>query len=395
MSSGRSVTKTFLAAVLAMLVLAPGAAAVAADRQATYAQLKLFTDVLAIIQQQYVDETEPRDMIYGAIRGMLGALDPDSSFLDPETYREMQRETSGSVGAVGLEITIRDEQLTVVTPLEGSPAWRAGIQPGDRIVKFDGMPTRGMALAEGVRRMRGPRGSQTTLALLREGSKEPVDVTLTREIVRVQNVEGQEIEPGLGYVRIRQFHGRTAPELDAALAQLGKTGRPVGVILDLRSNPGGLLSAAVEVAEQFLADGTLVVYTTGRVRSQNMRFLARPKQPLTTVPLVVLVNGGSAAASEIVAGAIQDHGRGVILGQPTFGRGSIQTIIPLSDGSGLRLTTARFFAPKGRSIHGQGITPDIVVEAPPEDPLSRSLPKTERLRRDPQLQRAIGLLKAN
>ena len=403
MRAGKPVGKAVLAAVvLAVLTLSLGgtSASKGVDRAATYEQLKLFTDVLAIIQNQYVDETEPKEVIYGAVRGMLRALDPHSSFMDPESYREMQVETSGSFGGLGIEITIRDDQLTVVAPIESTPAWRAGIQPGDRIVKIEGLVTKDMSLPDAVKRMRGPKGTKVTVTIAREGAKEPFDVSLVREVIQVQSIKTQEIEPGIGYIRIRQFQERTAPDLVASVEKFEKTGRLGGLIIDVRSNPGGLLSAAVEVSEEFLGDGKLVVYTEGRVRNQNMRFTAHAKRAITEVPLVVLVNQGSASASEIVAGAIQDHGRGVVIGQQTFGKGSVQTIIPLSDGSGLRLTTARYFTPKGRSIHGKGITPDIIID-PPKDEMTTVKPGTpplseaELMKRDVQLQRAIEILKAS
>ena len=402
MRAGKPVGKAILtAAVLVVLTLSLGgtSASKGVDRSATYEQLKLFTDVLSIIQNQYVDETEPREVIYGAVRGMLRTLDPHSSFMDPESYREMQVETSGSFGGLGIEITIRDDMLTVVAPIDGTPAWRAGIQPGDRIVKIEGLVTKDMNLADAVKKMRGPRGTKVTITVVREGTKEPFDVQLTREVIQVQSIKSQELEPGIAYIRIRQFQERTAADMIAAVEKLDKGNQLSGIILDLRYNPGGLLSSAVEVSEEFLGDGKLVVYTEGRVRNQNMRFTAHAKHAVTEVPLVVLVNGGSASASEIVAGAIQDHGRGVIIGTQTFGKGSVQTIIPLSDGSGLRLTTARYYTPKGRSIHGKGITPDIVIEAPKEEaaavkPNTPPLTEAEQMKRDVQLQRAIEILKA-
>jgi carboxyl-terminal processing protease len=403
MRAGKPVGKAVLAAaVLAVLTLSLGgtSASKGVDRAATYEQLKLFTDVLAIIQNQYVDETEPREVVYGAVRGMLRALDPHSSFMDPESYREMQVETSGSFGGLGIEITIRDDQLTVVAPIEGTPAWRAGVQPGDRIVKIEGLATKDMSLPDAVKRMRGPKGTKVTVTIAREGAREPFDVSLVREVIQVQSIKSQELEPGIGYIRIRQFQERTAPDLVAAVEKFDKTGRLGGLIVDVRNNPGGLLSAAVEVSEEFLGDGKLIVYTEGRVRNQNMRFTAHAKRAITDVPLVVLVNQGSASASEIVAGAIQDHGRGVVIGQQTFGKGSVQTIIPLADGSGLRLTTARYFTPKGRSIHGKGITPDIVID-PPKDEVTATKPgapplsEAEMMKRDVQLQRAIEILKAS
>jgi carboxyl-terminal processing protease len=402
MRAGKPVGKAILtAAVLVVLTLSLGGTSVSkgVDRSATYEQLKLFTDVLSIIQNQYVDETEPREVIYGAVRGMLRSLDPHSSFMDPESYREMQVETSGSFGGLGIEITIRDDMLTVVAPIDGTPAWRAGIQPGDRIVKIEGLVTKDLSLADAVKKMRGPKGTKVTITVMREGTKEPFDVQLTREVIQVQSIKSQELEPGIAYVRIRQFQERTAADMIAAVEKADKAGQLTGIILDLRYNPGGLLSSAVEVSEEFLGDGKLVVYTEGRVRNQNMRFTAHAKHSVTEVPLVVLVNGGSASASEIVAGAIQDHGRGVIIGTQTFGKGSVQTIIPLSDGSGLRLTTARYYTPKGRSIHGKGITPDIVIEAPKEEaaaakPNTPPPTEAEQMKKDVQLQRAIEILKA-
>jgi carboxyl-terminal processing protease len=403
MRAGKPVGKAILtAAVLAVLTLSLGgtSASKGVDRSATYEQLKLFTDVLTIIQNQYVDETEPREVIYGAVKGMLRALDPHSSFMDPESYREMQVETSGSFGGLGIEITTRDDQLTVVAPIEGTPAWRAGIQPGDRIVKIEGLATKDMNLPDAVKRMRGPKGTKVTITIVREGTREPFDVSLVREVIQVQSIRSQEIEPGIGYIRVRQFQERTAPDLVASVEKFDKAGKLTGLIVDVRNNPGGLLSAAVEVSEEFLGDGKLIVYTEGRVRNQNMRFTAHARRAITEVPMVVLVNQGSASASEIVAGAIQDHGRGVVIGQQTFGKGSVQTIIPLADGSGLRLTTARYFTPKGRSIHGKGITPDIVID-PPKDEVTATKPGTpplseaELMKRDVQLQRAIEILKAS
>jgi carboxyl-terminal processing protease len=267
-------------------------------------------------------------------------------------------------------------------------------------VKIEGLVTKDLSLADAVKKMRGPKGTKVTITVMRDGTKEPFDVALTREVIQVQSIKSQELEPGIGYIRIRQFQERTAPDMIAAVEKFDKSGTFSGLILDLRYNPGGLLSSAVEVSEEFLGDGKLVVYTEGRVRNQNMRFTAHAKHAITEVPLVVLVNGGSASASEIVAGAIQDHGRGVVLGTQTFGKGSVQTIIPLSDGSGLRLTTARYYTPKGRSIHGKGITPDIVIEAPKEDATAAAKPNTpplseaEQMKRDVQLQRAIEILKA-
>ncbi len=387
-----------IGSLLVVLTLSVGGSAVSkgTDSGATYEQLRLFTEVLSIVQNQYVDEVPPRELIYSAIKGTLRGLDPHSSFLDPDSYREMQVETSGSFGGLGIEITLRDDILTVVAPIEGTPAHRAGLQPGDRIVKIDGLPTKDMQLADAVKRMRGKPGTKVTVSVVREGWTEPHDFEITREQIRVHSVRTQDLGNGIAYIRLRQFQEQTAHDLDAALEKFSRNGMKA-LILDLRNNPGGLLTSAVEVSEKFIDDGKLVVYTEGRVRNQNMRFSAHAKKPLTDVPMVVLVNQGSASASEIVAGALQDYGRAVLVGTQTFGKGSVQTIIPLSDGSGLRLTTAKYFTPKGRSIHGKGITPDIVVEVPKDasaKPAAPPLDPMEELKKDVQLQRALDVIKA-
>jgi carboxyl-terminal processing protease len=388
------------------LSLGGGVASKGNDTAATYENLRLFTEVLSIVQSQYVDEVAPKDIIYNAIKGTLRGLDAHSSFLDPEMYREMQVETSGSFGGLGIEITLRDDVLTVVAPIEGTPAYRAGIQPGDRILKIEGLSTKDMQLSDAVKRMRGKPGSKITISIVREGWAEPKDFFITREQIRVQSVRANQLEPGIEYIRLRQFQEQTANDLEVSLDKYVKEGKIQGLVLDLRNNPGGLLTSAVEVTEKFLESGKLVVYTEGRVRNQNMRFSSNAKRVFSDFPIVVLLNQGSASASEIVAGALQDWGRAVVIGTQSFGKGSVQTIIPLSDGSGLRLTTAKYFTPKGRSIHGKGITPDIIVEAPkppapvtggaeapvPTPPVSET--PQEQLKRDPQLQRALDLLKA-
>jgi carboxyl-terminal processing protease len=333
---------------------------------------------------------------HAVLGGVLKSLDPHSAFLDPDRYREIQMETTGSFGGLGIELAIRDDLLTVVAPIEGTPASRAGIRAGDRIVKIDGLPTAGMSVVDAVRKMRGPRGTRATITIRRESGQEPRDVSMVREIIQVQSIKTTEIEPGLGYVRIRQFQERTAKDMEAGLEKLEQTGRFAGLILDLRNNPGGLLTAAVEVSEKFLGDGKLVVYTEGRVQSNNLRFVTRARQPITRVPIVVLVNQGSASASEIVAAALQDHGRGVVLGTRTFRKGSIQTIIPLSGGSGLRLTTAMYFTPKGRPIQDQGVDPDVVVDVPTEAaeaPALAMASEAEQQKHDVQLQQGLKRLK--
>src|SRR5512145_1365843 len=365
---GESMRKAFvIGSLLVVLTLSLGGsvASKSTESGATYEQLRLFTEVLSIVQNQYVDEVPPRELIYSAIKGTLRGLDPHSSFLDPDSYREMQVETSGSFGGLGIEITLKDDILTVVAPIDGTPAYRAGLQTGDRIVKIDELSTKDMQLVDAVKRMRGKPGSKVTISIVREGWAEPKDFDIVREQIRVQSVRMVEMGEGIEYVKLRQFQEQSPQDLDAALDKLRKNGMKA-LILDLRNNPGGLLTAAVEVSEKFIDDGKLVVYTEGRVRNQNMRFSAHAKRGYSQMPMVVLVNQGSASASEIVAGALQDWGRATIVGTQTFGKGSVQTIIPLSDGSGLRLTTAKYFTPKGRSIHGKGITPDVIVEVPKE-----------------------------
>jgi carboxyl-terminal processing protease len=387
-----------IGALLVVLTLSLGGSAVSkvTDNAATYEQLRLFTEVLSIVQNQYVDEVPPKELIYSAIKGTLRGLDPHSSFLDPDSYREMQVETSGSFGGLGIEITLKDDILTVVAPIDGTPAHRAGLHTGDRIVKIDGLPTKDMQLADAVKRMRGKPGSKVTISVVREGWGEPKDFEIVREQIKVQSVKTVEMGEGVEYLKLRQFQEQSPHDLEVALERFTKAGMKA-LILDLRNNPGGLLTAAVEVSEKFIDDGKLVVYTEGRVKNQNMRFSAHAKRGYSQMPMVVLVNQGSASASEIVAGALQDWGRATIVGTQTFGKGSVQTIIPLSDGSGLRLTTAKYFTPKGRSIHGKGITPDVIVEVPKEPaPKDRPLPSADPLddmKKDVQLQKALEVIK--
>ncbi len=349
----------------------------------TYEKLKVFTEILSLVQSNYVDEVNSKELIYGAVKGMLETLDPHSSFMPPDAFREMQVETQGSFGGLGIEITVKDRMLTVVAPIEGTPADRAGIHPGDRIVKIEGQLTKDMTLMDAVRRLRGPKGSKVTISILRDGQLEPIDVTLVREVIEVKSVRQKDLGDGIYYVRIASFQERTSKDLERALEQAQKSSSNA-LILDLRNDPGGLLNQAVAVSDMFLDKGQLIVYTRGRQKDQDLRFTAEHAAIYSTLPMVVLVNGGSASASEIVAGALQDWKRAVILGTKTFGKGSVQTVIPLSDGSGLRLTTAKYFTPKGRSIHGSGIVPDIVVELP--KPEAKPLTPAEQQTREQMLQ---------
>lgn len=337
-----------------------GVMASAATREA-YEKLKLFADVLDIVEKNYVEEVKTGDLIYGSIKGMLETLDPHSSFMTPDDFKELQVETKGVFSGIGIEITLKDGILTIVSPIEGTPAYNAGLKAGDRILKIDGKTTKNMSLIEAVKKLRGPRGTKVTISILREGWSEIKDFALVRDVIPIHSVKHKTLEEGYGYARIINFQDKTSQDLKSALDDLEQQNKPLkGLILDLRNNPGGLLDQAVRVADEFIEDG-IVVYTDGRIKSQNVRFTAHKGEKPHPYPIIVLVNEGSASASEIVAGALQDHKKAIILGAQTFGKGSVQTVIPLDDGSGLRLTTALYYTPSGRSIQAKGITPDIIV----------------------------------
>lgn len=329
-----------------------------------YESIELFTDVLAIVKKSYVEEVDTKKIIYGAINGMLTSLDPHSSFMPPEMYKEMKIETKGSFGGLGIEITIKDGLLTVISPIEDTPAFKAGIKAGDQIVKIDDKFTKDMTIMDAVKRMRGPKGTKVVLTIFREGLDKPKEFPLVRDVIQVKSVKFKTLDDGFGYVRVAQFQEKTDEDLAKALNALRQDngGNLRGLVLDLRNDPGGLLDQAVRVAEHFVDEGKLIVYTEGREKESQMRFNSRKGTKEPDYPIVVLINSGSASASEIVAGALQDHKRAVIMGTQSFGKGSVQTIIPLSDNSGLRLTTARYYTPSGRSIQAKGITPDITVE---------------------------------
>jgi len=325
--------------------------------------LRTFTEVFAKIKADYVEQISDRELLENAIRGMLSGLDPHSSYLDAEAFKGLQEGTSGEFGGLGIEVGMEDGFVKVIAPIDDTPAQRAGIEPGDLIIRLDDTPVKGMSLADAVKRMRGKPGSEITLTVIRDGEQKPLKITLTRAIIRVQSVKQRILEPGFGYVRISHFQSRTGADLLAALEALerGNGGELTGLVLDLRNNPGGILSAAVDVADAFLHEG-LIVYTQGRVKDAELSFSAKAGDRLEDAPIVVLVNGGSASASEIVAGALQDLSRAVIMGEPTFGKGSVQTILPMNNDAALKLTTARYFTPSGRSIQAEGIRPDIVLD---------------------------------
>ncbi|TRZ48504.1 S41 family peptidase [bacterium] len=327
-----------------------------------YRQVELFSDTLAIIQTDYVDETKPKDLIYGALKGMLAALDPHSQFLDPDTYNELKVDTEGKFGGLGIEITVKDGLLTVITPIEDTPAWRAGIKANDRIVKINNDLTRDMTLTEAVKKMRGKPGEAVTLVVLRESEKKLLEFKIVRDIIKIKDIkEARILEDGIGYIRLVEFRENTPQDIAVVLERLKKEGMDA-LILDLRNNPGGLLDVAVEVTEKFIEKGKMVVYTKGRKPAQSLEFISRSAHPILDMPMVVLINEGSASGSEIVAGALQDYKRAIILGVKSFGKGSVQTVIPLGDGSALRLTTSKYFTPLGKEIHGKGVIPDIEVQ---------------------------------
>ncbi len=426
-------TMALIALVAAATVLIPHPAKSATD--AEYERMRVLTEVLSEIQSKYVEKVPPEKLITNAIKGMVSALDPHSAYLTPEEYKDLQIETKGSFFGVGIEITMRDGVLTVVSPIEGTPAYKAGVESGDRIIKIDGKLTKGMSMMDAVKAIRGPKGTKVTLTVLREGAGQLKDIAITRDLIPLRSVRYYLLEPGYGYVRISNFQENTTEDLIKALKVLQDQQVPIkGLVLDLRNDPGGLLQEAISVADQFLSEG-VIVSTKGRVASQDMVFRATPQMAAGDYPMIVLVNNGSASASEIVAGALQDHRRALILGVQSFGKGSVQTIVPLDDKGALRLTTARYYTPGGRAIQAKGIQPDLVVpfeppakkkETPnretirekdltgampaekdvtkpqaekPETPAehkkeAKLLYPKDRLERDNQLTRALDLLKA-
>ena len=335
---------------------------VLATQSETYEKLKIFTDVLHLIQTNYVKEVDVQELIYGGIQGMLKTLDPHSSFMPPDIYKEMQIETQGNFGGLGIQIGIKDDQLTVIAPIDDTPAFRAGIKAGDKILKINEASTKDMSLMEAVNLMRGPKGTSITITITRDGFEKPKDFMITRDIIELKSVMYRMLPNNIGYVRLRQFQEDSADEVENALNDLEKQGMEA-MIFDLRNNPGGLLNSAVEVADKFLEKGKLIVSTKGRKKNQDMEFVAHQEFTHPDYPMAVLVNHGSASASEIVAGALQAHSRAILVGTQTYGKGSVQSVIPLSDNSGLRLTTALYYTPDGKSIHEKGITPDIIVAA--------------------------------
>ena len=325
-------------------------------------QIRTFAEVFAKIKKDYVEDVEDGVLLENAIKGMLEGLDPHSSYLDEDAYMDLQEGTSGEFGGLGIEVSMEDGFIKVISPIDDTPAQKAGLQSGDLVIRLDETPVKGLSLNDAVARMRGEPGTDITLTIIREGEEKPLKIAITRDVIKVKSVRTQTLEPGFGYLRISHFQSRTAEDARTGVQQLKQdnNGNLNGLILDLRNNPGGILSAAVSISDLFLDKG-LIVYTEGRIDDSRLKFNAKPADILDNAPIVVLVNAGSASASEIVAGALQDHKRGIIMGQKTFGKGSVQTVLPISNAAALKLTTARYFTPSGRSIQVSGIEPDVVI----------------------------------
>ncbi|MBI2915642.1 MAG: S41 family peptidase [Elusimicrobia bacterium] len=379
----------------------------------TLENLQILVEVFDYIQQNYVTEKDTKNLIYGAAHGMVRTLDPFSQFLEPEPHKEMQTETEGQFGGLGIRIEIRNDWLTVMTPIPDTPAYRAGLLPGDKIVKIEGEWTQGISLQDAVRKLRGQPGTQVKISIVHDGSKEPQDITLTREVIKIESTRSRMLEDKIGYVQLLEFTAKTDADMNRTLTRLSNDGMDA-LVLDLRNNPGGLLNSAVNVSKTFLDNQKLIVYTEGR-KTNRVEYKSDVKAPFAKIPMVILVNGGSASGSEIVAGAMQDHHRALIVGTTTFGKASVQSVIPLSDGSGLRLTTAKYYTPAGRAIQRDektgkgGIVPDILIEVTREteiklrrqqeeiyakDRTPQSVIKKEEQVDDLALKRAVEFLKA-
>ncbi len=364
---------------LTLLILGPyGDSRVSAIDRSTYKGLKTFSEVLDMVDKNYVEPVETDKLLRGAINGMIKSLDPHSSFMTAEMYKELEVETRGSFGGIGIEITLRKDVLTVVSPIEDTPAYNAGIKANDQIVRINGKSTKDITIMDAVKQLRGPKDTKVTITILREGMAKPKDIELTRSIIPIRSIKSKVYDDHLGYIRISAFQERTGDDLKKALREIEAKARPLkGIVLDMRNNPGGLLHQSVEVSDAFLKSG-IIVSTRGRAKNMESKTAAKDNGDEPTCPMVVLVNEGTASAAEIVSGALQDNGRAVIIGTQTFGKGSVQTVIPLEDGAALKLTTAKYYTPKGRSIQAEGITPDIVVkQIRPADEKAEEKPDAE------------------
>ena len=355
--------KLWLVVVIAIIFWTIGAGSyrnLSAGSEETYKGLKLFSDVIELVEKNYVDPVDSKELIEKAIQGMVNSLDPHSQFFPPEALNELQIDTQGKFTGIGIQITMRNGFVTVISPIEGTPAYKAGIKARDKIIKVDGEQTRD--LRDAVNRMRGPKGTTVIVTIIRDGLQEPIDFNLVRDVIPLVSVKSSELKPGYGYIRITNFRENTTPDIKVALAKLESGDAPLkGLILDLRNNPGGLLNQSVEVSDLFLEKG-IIVSIKGRLKRHTMIYKAHLNEVKHNYPMVVLINGGSASASEIVAGALQDNKRALILGTNSFGKGSVQTVETLKDGYGVKFTIARYYTPSGRSIQAQGIIPDINVK---------------------------------
>jgi carboxyl-terminal processing protease len=416
----RRLKKKSILPVLVILAWSVSSALASSGSDKTYEQLKILIEVLGQIQDNYVDESNTHKLIYGAATGMVRTLDAFSQFMDPESHREIKTETEGQFGGIGIRLGLKDDWLTVITPLPGTPAYRLGLLPNDRIAEIDGETTKDLSLSNALKKLRGAPGTTVKLLVLRgseeggDGSWASREFTVVREIIKIESIQSRKLDGTIGYLRIIEFTARTGDDMLEALKGLKREG-VTSLVLDLRNNPGGLLSTAVDVASAFIGDSKLIVYTQGRRPDSRQDFRSGPKAPYAQMPLVVLVNEGSASGAEIVAGALQDYRRAVIMGMQTYGKASVQSVIPLPDSSGLRLTVARYYTPAGRSIHRNeksklgGITPDILVAISKEIEAKlyvqaeliyaqakkpQSMVKKEELVKDETLNRAVELLKA-
>ncbi len=365
---GKTLPVLLVGAVLGILLSVGGT--VLAEKESSKSSLpledlKAFSEVFGQIKASYVEDVSDHDLLESAIKGMLTGLDPHSTYLDKKAFKDLREGTRGEFGGLGIEVGMEDGFVKVITPIDDTPAFKAGVEAGDLVIRLDEKPVKGMTLSDAVKIMRGKPGTDILLTIIREGEPKPLKLTITRAVIKVVSVKNRILEPGYGYVRIASFQTRTGANLHEAISELKKQSENSelkGLVLDLRNNPGGLLNAAVSVSDSFLDSG-LIVYTEGRIEHSKMNFKAGPDDMLKGAPIVVLINGGSASASEIVAGALQDHKRAVIMGQQSFGKGSVQTILENNKGGAIKLTTARYFTPSGRSIQAEGITPDITLSA--------------------------------
>lgn len=351
-----------------------------AEVEERYTELQLFSKVLNLVQQYYVEQADTKKLIYGAIKGMLKELDPHTNFMAPEVYKDFETETSGEFGGLGIEISVQNGILTIISPIEDTPAWEAGIKPGDRVIAVDGKSTKGLSLVEASQLMRGKKGSKTVLSIVREGEDKPKDISITRGSVKIKSVKYTDLGDGYGYFKITSFIENTGKDLEKALTDHLQVSKVIkGIVIDLRRNPGGLLDQAIRVSDLFIPEGK-IVSTIGRDKAKEEIVYASKKARFTGFPIMVLMNEYSASASEIVAGALQDNKRAIIMGEKSFGKGSVQSVIKLGDGSGLKLTIARYYTPSGRSIQSEGITPDIEVEDVDVDQFSKAIVKSKGTR---------------